>query len=229
MSTYSFNLTADQMVKKALQLTGVLGLGRTPKPEHIQDGREILSEILKTLQARGTTLTQMVRSTLTLIPGQASYVLPSNVIDIEAEPTMVQQPGTTTETWVDRMSYSDWRIISDKSVSGLPTRVFVEMGQIVTAFFWSVPDQAYTWNYRAFQLLPDMTTGGQLTELTQRWMGALTWRLAYWLTFPLNVPQARRSELMTEAEKQEAIVMGQESERGDIYLELPRDPYTSSS
>jgi hypothetical protein len=230
MTTYNFNPTADQMVKSALQKCGVLGLGRAPNPEHLQDGRDTLSTILKALQARGVTLTQMIPSTLTLTPGVASYALPTNFIDVENEPTTILQPdGSTTETYVERMTYGDYRIISDKSVSAIPTRVYVQKLSTLTAFFWSVPDKAYTWNYRGLQLLPDMSDGSQGSGLTQRWMAALEWRLAYWLSFPLNIPGQKRAELKAEADAQEAVVMGQESERCDLNLMLPTDPWGSWS
>lgn len=229
MSTYVFNLTADQMVRQALQHCGVVGLGMPVLPEMLQDGRDKLSTILKALQARGTTLSQLVRATLVLSPGQSSYVLPAAFIDVEDEQTTLLLPnGSTTETYVDRMAYADWRIISDKSISGLPTRVYIEKSATVcTAFFWSVPDQAYTWEYRGVQLLPDMSTGGQLSELAQKWVSALTWRLAYWLSFPLNVPQMRRQELKTNADDEEKIVLGQEVEHVDLNLMLPPNPYGS--
>lgn len=230
MTTTSFNLTADGVTKQALQKCGVLGLGRTPDPTMLQDARDTFSVILKTLQARGTTLTQMQPLTLTLTPGVSSYVLPANIIDVEDEQmTLLQVGGATanSETYVQRLSYEDWRIISDKTVTGPPTRVYLQKLDVVTAFLWSVPDQAYTFFFRGLALLPDITDGSTTPGLTQRWMGALVWRLAYWLSFPLNVPAARRAELLTEAEKSEAIVMGQEVEHLDMNLMLPQDPYGS--
>ena len=125
------------------------------------------------------------------------------------------------------MGYEDYRIISDKTVSGPPTRVYIEMLSVLTARFWSVPDQPYTWNARGLALLPDISDGTTTPGLTQRWMAALVWRLAYWLSFPLNVPAARRAELLVEADKQEAIVLGQEVEHIDMNLMLPPDPYSS--
>lgn len=231
MST-TFNLTADGVAKQALQKCGVLGLGRTPDPTMLQDARDTLSVILKTLQARGTTLTQMQPLTLSLTAGVSSYVLPSNIIDVEDEQmTLLQSSNGTanSETYVQRMSYEDWRIISDKAVTGPPTRVYFQKLAVVTAFFWSTPDQTYTFNFRGLALLPDITDGTTTSGLTQRWMGALVWRLAYWLSYPLNTPAARRAELKEEAEKQEAIVLEQETEHVDMNFMLPPDPYGSYS
>lgn len=228
MTTTTFNLNADAMAKQALQHCGVLGLGMTPDPTMLQDARDKLSIILKTLQARGTTLTQMMPLTLSLTPGVASYVLPANIISVEDEQATLLQVGGSTansETYVQKMAYEDYRIISDKTVSGPPTRFYVEMLSTLTVYFWSVPDQAYKFNFRGLALLPDISDGSTTPGLTQRWMGALTWRLAYWLSFPLNVTPARRQELKTTADEQEAIVLGQESERIGIQFMLPSSPY----
>jgi hypothetical protein len=220
----TFNLNADQYTKKALQLCGTLGLGREPPNQVLQDARDILSTMLKTLQSRGVTLTQAVPLTLTLSNGTASYPLPTNLIDVEF-PMTVMASGATSETWVEKMIWSDYQVISDKTVTGTPTRCYVEKLSTLTAKFWSVPNGTYTANYRGIQLIDDMSAGTTTPGLTQRWMGALMWRFAYWLSFPLNVPAAKRQELKTEAEQQERDVLGGENERGDLQLCLPSDPY----
>jgi hypothetical protein len=225
MST-TFNLSADQYTRKALQLCGVVGLGRPVDNEVLQDARDIFSEMLKTLQARGTTLTQKVPLTLALLPGVSTYVLPANLYDIEF-PVTVQAVGDVNENYVEQMVYADYRIISDKTVTGPPTRLYVERLATITAYLWSVPDKAYTLNYQGCQLLPDISDGTTTPGLTQRWMGALTWRLSYWLSFPLNIPASRRAELKAMADQEEAIVMGQDAEHADLQLMLPPDPYGS--
>jgi hypothetical protein len=224
--TTSFNLSADQYTRKALQLCGVVGLGGNVDNGMLQDARDTFSEILKTLQARGTTLTQKVQLTLALVPGVASYALPANLYDIEF-PVTVQAMNDVNETYVEQMVYADYRIISDKTVTGPPTRMYVERLASITVYLWSVPEKTYTLNYQGVQLLPDISDGTTTPGLTQRWMGALTWRLAYWLSFPLNIPQARRMELKGMADSEEAIVMGQDAEHADMQLMLPPDPYGS--
>lgn len=225
MST-TFQLNADGFTKQALQLCGLLPLGRTPNNQMLQDARDLFTVMLKTLQARGVTLTQAVRRTLTLTAGTASYALGSDVIDVEF-PSTITAAGFTDETYVDKMVYSDYQIISNKTNQGQPTRVYVEKLQSVSVIFWSVPEKTYTWNYRAFVLLPDMSSGGTEPSLTQRWMGALVWRFAYWLAHANNLAPERRQELKAEAEQMERDVLGQENERGPLIFSLPMDPFGS--
>ena len=218
MMSTTFQLTADGFTKHAMQLCGLLPLGRTPRPEHLQDARDLLTVMLKALQSRGITLTQAVQASLTLAPGVANYPLDADTIDVDF-PTTLQASGSTAETYVEKMTYSDWRIISDKTVTGPPTRAYVEKLATCSVFFWSVPDGAATWNYRAIKLLPDATSGAT-SGLTQRWMGALVWRFAYWLSHAFSLPQAKRQELKAVADEEETAVLGQENERGDLNLSL---------
>jgi hypothetical protein len=220
----SLNLNADQYTKQALQLCGTVGLGRNPPNQVLQDARDMLSVMLKTLQSRGVTLTQSVALTLPLSSGTASYALPTNLIDVEF-PVMVKQSGSDTETWVEQAVWSDYQIISDKTSEGIPTRMYVQKLDTLTAFMWQVPNATMTLSYRGIRLIDDMSSGATTPGLTQRWMGALLWRLAYWLSFPLNVPANRRQELKTEAEQQERDVLGREHENGDLQFCLPSSPY----
>lgn len=226
MST-SFNLTADGITKQALQLCGLVPLGRSPKNDQLQDARDIFSTILKSLQARGVTLTQLTQRTLAVTAGTGTYTLPSAAIDVEF-PTTIQEAGSTAETWVEKMTYSDWRVISDKTTTGIPTRAYVEKKIGCTVTFWCVPDRDYTWNYRTLDLLPDMADGSTTSELTQRWLSALVWRHAYWLSHAFSLPMAKRVELKGVADEEEMKVMGQDNEGGDLYLSLPPDPYGGS-
>lgn len=222
----NFQLNADGFTKQALQLCGLLPLGRTPNNQLLQDARDLFTVMLKTLQARGVTLTQAVRRSLTLSQGVASYPLAADVIDVEF-PTTVQIAGSDEETYVDKMVWADYQIISNKQNQGQPTRAYVEKLSTVSVTFWSIPEQSYTWNYRAIVLVPDMDAGSTEPGLTQRWMGALVWRFAYWLAHAHNLSPERRQELKNEAEQLERDVLGQENERGPMMLSLPPDPYGS--
>jgi hypothetical protein len=222
----AFQLNADGFTKQALQLCGLVPLGRSPKADMLQDARDLFSVILKSLQARGVTLTQAIRRSLSLSSGTASYALATDVLDVDF-PTTVQVTGDNNENWVERMTYGDYQTISNKTEQGQPTRAYVEKLSSCTVKFWPVPEKAYTWNYRAVVLLPDMDAGSTQTSLTQRWMSALVWRLAYWLSHANNLPMQKRVELKAMADQEEKAVMGQENDRADMNLILPCDPYRS--
>src|SRR5688572_27919060 len=133
MST-TFQLNADQFTKQALQLCGILRLGGTPSNQLLADARDLFSVMLKTLQARGITLTQSIRRQLTLSSGTATYPLGADVIDVEF-PSTLQASGSNEETYVQKMVYSDYQVISNKQVQGTPTRAYVEKLSSVSVVF----------------------------------------------------------------------------------------------
>jgi hypothetical protein len=223
---FTYNPGADQIAKQALQLCGLLPLGRVPKPDMLNDARDLLTMILKQLQARGVTLTQAPRLTLPVLAGTATYTLPADIIDVEF-PTTIAKVGDENDNWVERMVYSDYQTISNKTTTGQPTRAYVEKLATLSVIFWPVPDVDYTWNYRGIRLIVDMDSGLVTMGLTQKWLGAIAWRLAYWLAHAYNLPAQKRMELQAEANSQEALVMGQENERGDLQMMLPPNPYGS--
>jgi hypothetical protein len=222
----SFTLNADAFTKHALQLCGLVPLGRQPNNQLLSDARDLFTVLLKTLQTRGVTLTQAIRRTLTLSDGVSTYPLAADVLDVEF-PTTIQADGSNVETYVQKMVYSDYVVISNKTTVGIPTRAYVEKTSSVSVIFWDIPNGTYTWNYRAIVLLPDADTGAAEPGLTQRWMGALVWRFAYWLAQAHNLPPQKRQELKAEAEMLERDVLGQENERGDMMMSLPPNPYGS--
>lgn len=218
-TSYNFNPTAEQIVRQAFQATGALGLGRRPRPDQLNDARDILTTLLKAMQAKGKLLVQAERVTLTLTPGTATYALADDTIDVEF-PTTYSPPGSTTETIVERMSYSDYQILSDKTAQGTPVRVYVEKSAILTATFWNVPNAAGTWHYRRIRIIRDASAGATM-DATTKFIQAIVWKLAHKLALPLGVPLARVQYLEQQAIAAEAEVIGDDDERGDCNMMLP--------
>src|SRR5678815_497234 len=156
---YSFNPTADELVRQAFQMGGILSLGRRPRTEQLNDARDILTTLLKAMQAKGTMLVTAERTTLALVAGTASYTLAEDTIDVEF-PTTWNSSVSTSEILVERMSYSDYAALGDKTSQGTPTRAYVEKTATLTVTFYNVPSQAGTWNYRRIRLIRDAANGG---------------------------------------------------------------------
>lgn len=218
-ANYGFNLTADGIVKQALQISGLLPLGGRPQPTQAADAREILDVMLKGIQAKGVVLTCAERTTLALTSGTASYALPADTLDVEF-PTTITASGGTNDTIVEKMVYGDYALISDKASAGMPTRVYVEKQASLTAIFWPVPSASFTWNYRRVRTMRDMDAGNVNMDLTVRWLEAVVWKMAHRLSMASSLSASARAEIRAEAGNAEAVAMGQENERGDLNFGL---------
>jgi hypothetical protein len=216
---YTFNPSADAVVRQALQFAGLLPLGRRPRAEQLADARDMLTTMLKALQNKGIMLTTAERVTLALTPGTASYNLDADTIDVEF-PTTWTPAGSTSEQIVERMSYSDYAPLSDKAAQGTPTRVYVEKSSLLTATFWNVPSAAGTWHYRRVRLIRDASDGGVTLDVTARYLEAIVWKMAYRMALANSVSLERVKYLRDEAQASQDETVSDDNERGDCNLIL---------
>lgn len=214
-ASFSFNPSADAIVKQALQLAGLLALGQQPQTQILSDARDMLTTLLKALQNKGVVLTTAERKTLPLVAGTASYNLDADTIDVEF-PTTLTAAGATSETFVERMVYSQFQELTDKSAQGTPTRAYVERLATVSVTFWNVPNGSFTWNYRRIRLIRDMSDGAATLDMTQRWIEAIVWKLAQRMALAGVMPASKVQYLETQARDAEKAALGSENERGDL-------------
>lgn len=219
----SFNPTADQIVRQAFQSAGIVPLGRVPRVDQLNDARDMLTTMLNAMQDKGIMLVTAERVTLTLAPGVASYTLAADTIDVEF-PTTYSSPGSTSEQIVERMSYSDYAPLSDKTASGIPSRVYVEKTATLTATFWNVPTEAGTWHYRRVRMIRDVDSGGVTLDITKRYLQAIIWKLAHRLALASGIGIQRVQYLEQQALAAQAEALGDDAERGDCQI-LLSDPY----
>lgn len=222
-TSYSFNPQADQIVKQAFQSAGILALGRTPRTDQLNDARDLLTIVLKEMQAKGMIQVTTERKTLTLSPGVTQYTLDADTIDVEF-PTTYSAPGSTSEQIVERMSYSDYAPLSDKTAQGTPTRVYVEKTSVLTASFWTTPSEAGTWHYRRVRMIRDMSDGSTTLDLTPKYIQVMVWKLAHRLALASGVGLPRVQYLESQVLATQAEVMGDDNERGEFQICLA-DPY----
>lgn len=218
-TSYSFNPTADQLIRQALQLAGLLPLGRSPSAAELAHSRDFLNTVLKSLSAQGACLTQMERKTLPLVAGTATYVLDADTIEVDV-PMSIVASGSTSEQWIEAISWADYQKLSNKDAQGTPTNVYVEKLASVTAVFWPVPNQAFTCNYRRQRLIRDMESGTTL-DLTQRWFEAIVYSMAALLGRANSLKLDVIKDLQAHADRQIALAKGREHEGVDLVLCLP--------
>lgn len=218
-SSYAFNPTADEMVRQAFQAAGILALGRRPRVDQLDDARDMLTTMLKAMQDKGIMLVTAERVTLALVAGTASYTLAADTIDVEF-PTTYSAPGSTSEQIVERMSYSDYAPLSDKTAAGVPVRVYIEKSAVLTATFWNVPNAAGTWHYRRVRLIRDASDGGVTLDVTTRYLQAIVWKLAHRLALASGVGLQRIQYLEQQALAAQEEALGDDTERGDMFISL---------
>jgi hypothetical protein len=226
----SLQFQVDEMLVMAYQLCGILEAGRQPDGDDLAMGRNFMNLELQSLQAEAVVLRTIERSSLTLgTPDSgtvATYTLPADTIDVQLGPndqvgTIVNTSGT--ESLVMTMARAEYQDISNKtaSVTGKPTRAYVEKKADVTVTLWPAPDSsAVSLSYSRVRLLRDADTGSVTIDLARRWMKYVTYATAVHLARAKSVPADDVADLRSEAERQKAVCMADDSQRGHIKFRL---------
>ena len=220
-TSYAFAPTVDQIIRMALQLAGLLPLGRNPSVAESQHARDHLNASAKSMAARGAQFTNLERKTLPLVAGQAEYTLDADTIEIEF-PMSIQQAtsGNVSDTWIEPMVYDEWQKLSNKTFQATPTSCYVEKAALVTLVFWPVPNQAFTLKYRRQRLFRD-TDAGTTMDSTQRWVDAWVYTAAHKMAMVGSLPQSSIDNLRTLKDEAVKLAQGREHETADLVFTLP--------
>lgn len=188
--TATFNPSCDDIMRSALQLAGLLPLGRSASAQQLQHARFFLDEFFK---SQGASLMQMERETLTLAAGIDTYDLAADTIGVTF-PMMClplpQQSVTQSQTQIQGMSFDQYQQIPDKTQQGVPIRCYSEKLALVTLRFWPVPNAAFTVSYQRQRLMEDAASGATV-DRPPRWMRGISFMMAHDMALAGSLPLDR--------------------------------------
>jgi hypothetical protein len=151
----SFNAVRDQIVKGALRLVNAYASTNEPRAEQVNDALEALNILLKSWQVEGFLWLREF-ATLTLVPGQAKYLLPGATCVNDAG-TPIARP--TRITYVTRSSNGgpdipmgengrtcsreEYTSLPNKTAPGTPIMAFYDpLISVGALYLWPVPNSA---------------------------------------------------------------------------------------
>lgn len=200
-SAYAQELTRDEIIRRAFQLSSGLASGATPDANQIAMASDFLLTELDALQAEGIVLRTVESTNLTLVASTASYALPADTIDVMGRAQLV--PASGSESIVTQMGREEYLDITEKTAEGTPTRFYVQRQATVTMYVWPVPDSnsPTTLRYQKVRLLKDMDTGSKTLDLERYWVKYVVWELAHQLAVANSIGLDRCVYLKNEATK----------------------------
>jgi len=116
--------TPKAIIKRALRLTGALGIGETPEAAVIEDSREALNAMLDSWNAGEKLAVYAVsRSTKVLTPSDGDYSIGSggdiNVTQpVKLDRASVIRSGDTLESPIRVLTDLEWADVANKSTAG---------------------------------------------------------------------------------------------------------------
>jgi len=217
-TSYAFDPSCDTIMRSALQLAGLLPLGRTPSGAEMAHARFFLDLFLK--GARGAALTQLERTSIQLAPGTKEYTLPADTIEVN-EPMMLQLAGQTTQTIVAHSVFHEYQALSDKDASGTPVLCYIEKQALVTLVLWPVPAQVYTLSFQRQRLVRDAGSGSTV-DLKQRWLQGIAYQMAAAMALAGSIDLNRVKYLQQMGDRYLQDAETFENESSDAEFTLPR-------
>lgn len=194
--TYEFNPSNAEIILSAYSRIGVR---RTEVvAQHIQDAVMELNTLLSRLNNSGPNLWTVDLQTIPLIPGQATYTVPAETIQILDVFVRYGSPA------IDRIMYplsrTEYASLSNKAFQqAFPSQFWFDRTISPSITIYPIPDSngPYTLYYYRFRQIQDsMIQSGQVAEIPNRWIDAIIAGLAHRLCriYARQLEQVRKAD-----------------------------------
>ena len=232
--TATFNLDLNELVEEAFERCGAeLRTGYD-----LRTARRSLNLLFADWANRGINLWTVEQGQIVLVPGQATYALPVDTVDL-LEHVIRTQAGSVpnqADLTITRISVSTYATIPNKLTQGRPIQVWINRQSGATTptgvnaptiNVWPTPDTSttYTFVYWRMRRIQDAGAGGVHTQdIPFRFLNCLTAGLAYYLA--LKIPEAynRLVDLKVMYDEAWELAAGEDREKAADRL-VPRRMY----
>lgn len=178
--TWNFAPSASELVLNAygrIQLRGPALVA-----QHWLDARTEGNLLQIQWQNAGVSLWTVDLQSISLVPGQATYSVPSNTITILDTYITTINGGAPNDRLILGISRADYAAQPNKTIQGPPTSWWFDRLISPTITLWPVPDAngPYTLNYYRYRLIQDaVLANGIQPEMPIRWLDAWSAGLAH--------------------------------------------------
>jgi hypothetical protein len=215
----------DQILTAAIRMCGLLEEAQEPSPEQLANASFHFNLALQNLQSVGLILTTAERTSLSLVANQVAYALAADTIDVELgqDDTIgtILASGSSVETQVKTMSRGEYMNIASKStLTGNPSRAYVEKQGTVSIIFWPVPNSStITFKYTRVRLLRGGDTGAVTLDIRRTWTLYMTYFVAMGVAFD-NSKDGLAMTFKAMADEQRRRCEAGDTQKGNIRLRV---------
>ena len=196
--TTAFDLQIDDIIEEAYERCGM----RTNSGNDIRSARRSLNLLFSEWGNRGVHLWKVQLNEATLVAGQATYTVASNVNDVlEAYISSTSTAGNTASTndisltKIDRSAYA---ALPNKLNQGQPSQYYVDRQTTPQIYLYQAPNAA-TYTYLKFYVVKRIEDAGAYTnnpDAVFRFLPCMIAGLAYYMSFqyaPDRVPLLKQT------------------------------------
>ena len=217
--TASFTMDLTDIVEEAFARCGA----ELRSGWDLRTARTSMNLLLAEWANKGINLFTLDQGAIPLVPGQATYDLPTDTVDLLEHVIRTGTGNNQSDISATRISVSTYATIPNKNSPGRPLQIFVERLGTPRVTLWPVPDAStpYTLTYWRMRRIQDAGDGVNTPDMPFRFLPALIAGLAYYLA--MKIPGALDRLMVLEKQYVDAFdtAAAEDRERASIRL-VPR-------
>jgi hypothetical protein len=223
----NFNLDLSEIVEEAFERCG----GELRSGYDLRTARRSLNLLFADWASRGLNMWTFEQGTINLVPGTATYNLPTDTVDLleHVIRTGAGSASNQADLTITRISVSTYATIPNKLQQARPIQIWIERLDTPRVTLWPVPDNSQTyqlvyWRMRRIQNAGD---GVNTMDMPFRFIPCMVAGLAYYLA--LKVPGAiqRLEVLKMQYDEAWQLASGEDHEKAALRF-VPRQQFIGS-
>jgi len=223
----NFNLDLAEVVEEAFERAG----GELRTGYDLRTARRSLNLMFADWANRGLNMFTYEQGTQVLTPGVATYVLPTDTVDLleHVIRTGAGNVSTQADLTITRISVSTYATIPNKLQQARPIQIFIERLNTPQFTVWPVPDntQTYTLVYYRLRRIENAGDGVNTMDMPFRFLPCMVAGLAYHLA--LKIPSGAERLPILKQQYDEAWALASEEDREKAAVRfVPRRQYLGS-
>jgi len=233
--TTGFNLNINELVEEAFERCG----SELRSGYDMRTARRSLNLLSIEWANRGINLWTVEQGEIILVPGQITYNLPVDTIDLLDQVIRTGNEQNQTDINISRISVSTYATIPNKNTQGRPIQVWVNR-QSGAAYpdgmttevknpqinVWPAPDNTttYVFVYWRLRRIQDAGNGINTADIPFRFLPALVAGLAFHLSLKIPEAAARSADLKAMYEEAFREAADEDREKAPIRI-APRQQF----
>ena len=220
----TFNLDFPEIVEEAFERAG----SELRSGYDLKTARRSMNLLLADWSNRGVNLWTIDSGTIPLVAGTATYVLPTDTVDLidHVIRTGAGNVSTQADLTCTRISSSTYATLPNKLTQARPLQIWIQRLEAPQITLWPVPDNAQTYSlvYWRLRRLQDAGNGANTPDVPFRFLPALVAGLAYYIA--LKIPEGSQRIPMLQQQYNEALdlAMSEDRERAAVRF-VPRQMF----
>ena len=222
--TANFNLDLSEIVEEAFERAG----GELRTGYDLRTARRSLNLLFMDWANRGINMFTFEQGTINLVPGTATYNLPTDTVDLleHVIRTGAGNPSTQADLTITRISVSTYATIPNKLQQARPIQIWVERLDTPRVTLWPVPDNSQTYQlvYWRMRRIQDAGDGVNTMDMPFRFIPCMVAGLAYYLALKVPGAAERLGVLKEQYDEAWQLASGEDQEKAALRF-VPRQQF----